>query len=642
MPVAAAKVIRSMGSKRAGNKADSSKSDRTKSVGSRFDVAQLAFKRVADAPGYTRSSWVDVGAPPDLEWIRARRQLLKRVKQEVARRLGPDPDDVIEYHAHLERELKRRCVVSSKSQLLFAIEKSNIVYGGDFHAFAQAQRTHLKILRSISDERPVLLAMECFPIGAQKWLDRYCSGKISADVLRRRTLWDSEWGFPWEHYLPLLELARRRGFRLIGLNRSVRKKSGSQLSDLREREMAAAEVLENYHRRMPESLIYVIFGDLHLASGHLPKVVRTRVGEKKLRDLVIHLNSEAIYFRLARKGLELDVDVVRLSKNHYCVMSSPPWVKWQSYLLYLDHAVDTELGGGGIEFKDFEEEFEPTDRVVELVRIASQDLRHKMKVDQLSVYAADNERMWRRIERKLLPREKQIIRYLLSSGRTFYLPQSGIGCLGRTTINHASSLAGHYLHARLSLRKRNVWNVPADFPALIWTEAVAFFVSKLINHKRQAETLVDLKAQIALAGPEDQGREAMRLALDQRLSEILFIMQGRRRALRVRPRQRTSYLEAARILGGMLGERLYMAHRSRKLKSAEILQLIRRDTSSRTFDRDYQEIVRKVEMAFRSASVSSVVRGGFPPAEASKKDVLENRAFEGGTFEGVKSKKERL
>lgn len=529
------------------------------------------------------------GVKPDPVWIRARQALVRQLKMEVAHRLGPESEDLALYRRRYERGLRKPWEVSNKARLLAEIERADIVYGGDFHALAQSQRTHLRILRSISGDRPVILALECFPRSSQKWLDQYVAGKISIEELHKRTRWHRSWGFPWEHYKPLVELAKQRGFRLLGLNEAY----GSKLhADLEKREENSARVIRDAYYRYPGALIYVIFGDLHLSEMHLPRHVKKQINSKTpLRDLIIHMNSERIYFQLAKKGLELDVDVVRLKSNRYCVLSSPPWVQWQSYLLFLEQ---WERSGDAALERIEEEGFDPTDQVVSLIRLAAKDLGLEFKINDLSVHCADENADWRSIEKTLKPSERSVARVLLASGRSFFIPQTGRGYLARTTINHAASLAGQYIHARLSKRRRTLWRMPADFCALIWTEAVAYFFSKLINHKRRSETFADLKAQLAMAGPSDQGREALRLALDQFMSELIWIRQSRRRPLRVRVRRKASYFEAARILGGIRGERLYLAYRSRKLNTKEIVNLLKIDVTSSKFQNDYEMILRKL------------------------------------------------
>ena len=165
--------------------------------------------------------------------------------------------------------------------------------------------------------------------------------------------------FPWMNYCPLLELAHRRGYGLLALNSFAKKGSrASDIKELRRREQVAARTIVKARRLNPGTLFYVIFGDLHLASEFLPAAVLsewTKLGRHRhcepsplqLRTITIFLNAERTYFQLARRGLENAVDVVRFSKDRFCVISSPPWVQWQSYLLFLDQLPHEEFGNRG-------------------------------------------------------------------------------------------------------------------------------------------------------------------------------------------------------------------------------------------------------------------------------------------------------
>ncbi|MES2966030.1 MAG: ChaN family lipoprotein, partial [Bdellovibrionota bacterium] len=399
---------------------------------------------------------------------------MRQLKVEVTRRMGPEPLDVRAYTRRYERELAKPWKVSSKAELLKAVENAEIVFGGDFHALGPAQRTHLKILRSLSDDRPVVVGLECFSIGAQKWLDLFMSGKIGVEALRKKSGWDEDWGFPWENYRPLFEIAKRRKWSLVALNTSggKGKRTAKQLES---REKNAAKVIDRAMRATPGALFYVVFGDLHLAKSHLPRALRDRGLE--FRDVTIHLNSERIYLDLAEKGIELGVDVVKFSASQFCVLSSPPWVKWQSYLLFLDRTAESAVDEG---LDDGVADFDPTDQVARLATLAATDLGLELKVDDLGVYA-DDESIWRSAERAFRSAaDREIARYLLANGRSFFLPAIGVAYLSRTTVNNAAALAGEYLHARLSGRSRVLWTFPGDFKALVWTEAVAYFVSKIV------------------------------------------------------------------------------------------------------------------------------------------------------------------
>ena len=539
---------------------------------------------------------------PDPEWLRSRKELLAQIKDDVETRLGSDSADVRAFAARYEKELGASWKVSSKAALVLALSDADIVYGGDFHALGQSQRTHLKILREVGQDRDgqtrdVALALECFSIESQKWIDAYLAGKIELDELFARSNWSETWGFPWENYRPLFEIAYRKGWRILALN-VAKLRRGKK--DLRIREKRAAQVITQYRKKNPTSLVYVIFGDLHLAQNHLPREVRqtlTPKEKRQLREVVVHLNSEKIYFQLAKKGLEQTVDVVRFKDGNFCVIASPPWVQWQSYLFFLDQSFTSDGGDleGGFEadfdLDDGPGDFDPTDQVIGLIHMASSDLKLKFKTDDLSVFNTDDQRVWKNLSRQMGARDVAIARELFAHCKSFYLPKSGRAFLGRSTVNHAAALAGQYIHSKLSDLDRTLWKFPRDFCGLIWAEAAAYFISKLINHKRQSETIHDLHEQLLRRQATASSKEVLKLTIDRSLSELIYIGQGRRRAVQFKPRRKSSYVESARILGGMIGERLYIAYRSRKLNVKEIVKMLKADTTAVDFERQYESFL---------------------------------------------------
>ncbi|MCM2282740.1 MAG: ChaN family lipoprotein, partial [Bdellovibrionaceae bacterium] len=435
-------------------------------------------------------------AVADPQWLRVREQLLRQMKEQVRRRLGEEPESIRAYTKRWEREMRAPWKPSDKAELVAAVERADVVFGGDFHAFAQAQRTHLKILKALTISRKLVLALEAFAPRHQVWLDQYMAGEMEEVELLRRTRWKTHWGFPWENYRPLVEFIRQQGHGLLAVGSDRRGES------LRDREVSAAKTLQGYLQETDHSsvLIYVLFGDLHLASQHLPKIASSCMRDLALRFVTIHLNPEKLYFELARRGLESEIDVLRLGADRFCVIASPPWVQWQSYLMYLENAHDTDLKDDGGEGVDW------TDHVSAILHLLAQDLELDFSGDDILVFTAGDARLWLRLRAELSVRELKFARHLIQVGRSFFIPRSGIFFLARPTINHAAELVGHYIHCRLSERTRPLWRMPKDFQALCWAEAVAFFFSKLVNHKRHAETLTDLRTGLAVTSPRDRSR----------------------------------------------------------------------------------------------------------------------------------------
>lgn len=548
----------------------------------------------------------------DREWLKARRELLKQVKDDVRQRLGEDPADLKIYGFKAEKKSRTRYRVSSKSEILAEVETADIVYGGDFHAHGPAQRTHLKILRHLAPERPVVLALECFENKSQKFLDLYSKGKIDVETLKKRVRWDERWGFPFENYKALIDLAQRRGWQIEAIGLSATDTTGR--GGLRRQDTITAKRLKQIMLGAPGALIYVVIGELHLS--HLParlaaefKGSKKSHGRKPWREVAIHINAEKVYFQLAAKDLEHTVDVVRYAsaskeKNQlvrFCVLSSPPWVPWQSYLLHLDKNMELEFSGSE-NFDESEDDFDPTDHVLKLAEWIAKDLGlkdvlAKSKTADLAVYSASVAKLWRKTEMTLKGSDLEIARRMLLKGRSFMLPAVGIGCLAQTTVNHATHLASEYLQMKASGRTRQVWRFPQDFQAAIFVEALSYFGSKQVNHKRQAETISDLRTELQMIQPTDEGRDALRLALDQRMAELVYFHQGRRRKRHVKPARAASYLEAALILGRMMGERLYGAYRARKISRRDIASFYKTDVLGRDFSRHYDSVVMKLARA---------------------------------------------
>ncbi|MCB0343462.1 MAG: hypothetical protein KDD59_14605, partial [Bdellovibrionales bacterium] len=151
-------------------------------------------------------------------------------------------------------------------------------------------------------------------------------------------------------------------------------------------------------------------------------------GDSAIKVLRIFLNSERLYFDLAKKNLEHDVEILKSAHGRYCVLSSPPWVKWQSYLMFLEQNYDAELLD--------EDDLDYTDQVAQFVRVMVSDLSLAVDCSDLEVYSPTSESPWDKINRVISPSEGRIIRQLIVNDRSFYLPDVNMIFLSRYSINH--------------------------------------------------------------------------------------------------------------------------------------------------------------------------------------------------------------
>jgi hypothetical protein len=322
--------------------------------------------------------------------------------------------------------------------------------------------------------------------------------------------------------------------------------------------------------------------------------------------LTIWQNSEKIYFHLLREHRDDTIDVVRWSGQQFCLLSVPPWVQLQSYLLYLESQVDQALDADEDEDEDEASAPDWTDPIAQFYKVLCADLKIDSTIEDLAVYTAADDLLFEKLASHGTRQEQKWYLDLVRASRSFHAPEWGLSFLAKPTVNEAASLAMKFLHSKLSGQKRT-WNrFPEDFRRQIFAEALHYFGSKMINPKRKTDTVQDLRASLVTLSsgrPQKSGakrevaREALQLALQQKMQE--HWRDGRRskeaRAVATPPRSRLSYFEAARILGGMMGERLYAGFREGMISPATMQKWIRQSLETEVFDSFYSEILEVVE-----------------------------------------------
>jgi hypothetical protein len=531
-------------------------------------------------------------------WLQERKEILQKIKDQVRLYLGEESSELRIYANAYKSDIMRPWRPVDVQAVYDCLQQVSVVFGGDFHPFAQAQRAHLRIMRKLIGERPIILALECLFDGHQSHIDDYLNDKISEDEFLRRVSWERLWGFPWSHYRPIIEFAKSHGLRVVGINKLPQ---GEQEITLLERDQCAAQHTLSLCQSHPEALIYVLYGDLHIAQQHIPRALKDlAAGQQPQLDMAtLYLNSEHIYFSLADAGQESKVDVVAYSDREFCLLSSPPWVKWQSYLMYLEENIDV-----GLEFEEDEEDddeedwdfqIDYTDHVSNLVHMICVGLELDLKRDAIAVYSLQDEQALRQAQKHLLAKEKTLAHELIKSDKGFYIPRAGFFYLSKATVNHAATLAGQYVHAQLSQRQHVTWDFPKDFLRCIWIEAMAFLLSKLVNPNRKSQTMADLKKELQAFDKQDRGREPLLLALDHKMSELLFIYAQKDKPITYRPREKSSYLLAANFIGEMLGERYFLLSQSQRIGITDIKDLLSVSLDSKDFDSFYYGELKRLD-----------------------------------------------
>jgi hypothetical protein len=520
------------------------------------------------------------------EGMLLRQEILKRLKTQVQLYLGKESSDLRRYALAYKKSIERQgWKASSKAELYQNLLKVDVVFGGDFHAFAQSQKVHLRALREITTQRKVILALECVESKHQKIVDRYIAGKIGEEAFLDQVGWGKSWGFSWAQYKPLFEIVKKNGGRCLALNYSEKKRSGKLLD---KRDLHAAQIIADaQNSKKQNELIYVVYGDLHIAKEHLPTLTLKKT-KRALKYVILYLNPEKIYFQLARQNLEHKINVIKFSKNEYCLVESPPWVKWQSYLLFLEENIDQEIPSD-------HSQLDYTEHVGALLKVISGDLKIPFDFDS-TVHSFYDKDFMDILQEKVGKKEYSFLKKMVANDLSFFYPAQKAAFLSRSTVNHAAHLAAKILHARLSLRKKIIYNLPSEFPVLIWIEALAFALSKMINPHRKAFSLGDLKKQLAAFSPKDRGEEALKIALDQKMKDLILVYGSPlERGEDFRPKDQISYYKAAKILGGMLGESIFLSFRAGRLSRKKLLMWLKKPIEQGDFDIFYIQVLKELD-----------------------------------------------
>src|SRR5579862_646963 len=225
-------------------------------------------------------------------------------------------------------------------QVQGALHSADVVLIGDYHALPAAQRYAASLLeqRALGGDRPVVLGVETIFARDQHILDEWWRREIDESELRQRIRFDLDWGYDWAPFHDLLVAARDHGEAVYGLDCTPRE----DLRKIGARDRHAVHKLEEIRQRHPNAAIMVLFGESHLAPGHLPRVLRERLPDERV--LTVLQNVVSLYWRAAGEQHEL-VDAVRVSGGVDCVFNSTPLEKYENYRLHLSRWGRTDEEG---------------------------------------------------------------------------------------------------------------------------------------------------------------------------------------------------------------------------------------------------------------------------------------------------------
>jgi uncharacterized iron-regulated protein len=251
-----------------------------------------------------------------------------------------DPNGRRKYLKDFSQAFRSYELVMDRQQLGASVRAADIVLIGDYHALPAAQHFAATLLeeRAQPGDRPVVLGLETIFSRDQHILDEWWRREIDAEELQQRIRFDLDWGYDWAPFYELLVTAREHADAIYGLDCMPRE----DLRKIGARDRHAAHKMAEIRQRHPNAVIMVLFGESHLAPGHLPKVLRERLPEERV--LTVLQNVDALYWRAAGEPHER-VEAVRVSDAVVCVFNSTPLEKYENYRLHLSRWGRTEEEG---------------------------------------------------------------------------------------------------------------------------------------------------------------------------------------------------------------------------------------------------------------------------------------------------------
>ncbi len=217
--------------------------------------------------------------------------------------------------------------VLDRDQLRSFAKDADTILIGDYHALPASQQFAATLFeeRALLGDRSVVLGVEAIFSRDQHILDAWWRREIGEGELRRRIRFDLDWGYEWASFYQVLLTAREHGEAIYGLDCMPRE----DLRKIGARDRHAAHKLSEIRERHPGAAIMVLFGESHLAPGHLPRRIKQKMAQERV--LTVLQNVDALYWRAA--GERQGVEAVKLADDVVCVFNATPLEKCESYRL---------------------------------------------------------------------------------------------------------------------------------------------------------------------------------------------------------------------------------------------------------------------------------------------------------------------
>ncbi|MBZ5646241.1 MAG: ChaN family lipoprotein [Acidobacteriia bacterium] len=411
-----------------------------------------------------------------------------------------DPNGRRKYLRDFAASYRSYETILSESELRGRIRSSDVLLVGDYHSLRRSQEFTANLIHeSGAAGQPVVLGVEFIYARDQHILDEWLAGEIDNDELRERIRFDLEWSYEWEPFLGVLEAARRSGVAAYGLDCPPR----DDLRKIAARDRHAAAKLAEIRERHPGAPVVALFGESHLAPGHLPEQVRLRLPDARL--LTVLQNVDALFWKAA--GEQVDrVEAVQVTEGVVCAFNATPLEKYESYRQCIERWRQERRTGPDLEPTIYNL-VDAMARFLHIDTYASQNgTQPRYLVDQMpevcSVAAEDQLRRQLARKRATELEQREVLTRLKTHG-CCYLPRVNTVFVREFQMVGGAEEAVRFVHAACSGWAGSVTEsaAPSDdalaeyvFYQRTLEEALAYFGSRVLSPERPPVREADLYA----------------------------------------------------------------------------------------------------------------------------------------------------
>lgn len=490
--------------------------------------------------------------------------------------------DVLKKYKEEAEPLLDKMQPSNFGDFISDASTARVLYVDDWHTHRPPKLFFKKLLRDLTLRgRKLVLAVELFPASSQAVMDSYSRREIDDEMLHMLIMTR---GFCSETqcaaYAELFKFARALGIPIVSIDSQC---NGGKEQDIEVRDRKIAKAIKRASTKFPDSLICVSIGGWHLGASHVPSKVAELFSESdKPKQVVLFQNFEQAYGALVKKGMEQNVDIVRLDEDVYCIMTSTPLAQRLSQYQYL---------------LEMDEYGTPVMSVVAntYLSVLSQFLHAnpKVRVSSAAIYVEDELSYFVRGANGSIP---QIILSEAGYGRPIISPQGPSLFLPTGCAEEVVSTLGAYVHFRMlqnGFRSFAVGETELFYDEVL-QHAFGQVISRLVDHHGRAAVLEEMRMVLRYKNSVHYPFEIKcARILDAYLkSEDDFLRSGmlpdRFSALSGASRR-----ELVRRVGALLGDKLFAALMSDTLSPEQLRELLGYNPRSTKTQELYLELRRR-------------------------------------------------